>query len=344
VRGISVAAAYVPAAVLDGRRTAGPDEDGFTLGATAIERLWESGSAPVPAARLALVGDLPPNAEDNFERFLGYPVLTERFREGATGLRAAAQDAADPARGAEPILMVAVDLAADSESAPRAASRPDAAAAVWVQDSGAADLLRALARIPGGEESATAPLFRLARERRSRNPSAWVGDWEPGPGREWPTGTSHPSRPTVPAAGPFSQGAYVPRPRYLENIPSRWWFAAERCPSCATVTFPVRGRCRQCGVREGLETLRLPRDGGEVLAATVIGPGGQPTEFDEQVASGGPYGVVLVELVPGARVTLQVTDARPGELSIGGRVATRLRRLYRIEGEWRYGRKAVPLG
>lgn len=88
---------------------------------------------------------------------------------------------------------------------------------------------------------------------------------------------------------------------------------------------------------------RLPRDGGEVVAATSIGPGGQPTEFDEQVATMGSYSVVLVELMRGARVTLQATDSRPGELEIGSRVATRLRRLYPMEGEWRYGRKAVPM-
>lgn len=80
-----------------------------------------------------------------------------------------------------------------------------------------------------------------------------------------------------------------------------------------------------------------------MVASTTVGPGGQPTEFDDQVARSGPYGVVLVELAPGARVTLQVTDARPGELGVGARVGTSLRRLYPMEGEWRYGRKAVPL-
>lgn len=79
-----------------------------------------------------------------------------------------------------------------------------------------------------------------------------------------------------------------------------------------------------------------------MVASTVIGPGGQPTEFDDQVAGSGAYGVVLVDLLPGVRVTLQVTDAKPGELPIGSRVATRLRRLYPMEGEWRYGRKAIP--
>ena len=79
-----------------------------------------------------------------------------------------------------------------------------------------------------------------------------------------------------------------------------------------------------------------------MVATTVIGPGGQPTEFDPQVGALGPYEVVLAELAPGVRVTLQVTDAEPGAVRIGDRVDTRLRRLYPMEGAWRYGRKAVP--
>lgn len=140
-----------------------------------------------------------------------------------------------------------------------------------------------------------------------------------------------------------SEGAYVPRARYLEDLPSRWRLEAERCGHCGTLTFPARGVCRSCHAREGLLPHPLPRDGGMVVAVTTIGQGGQPTEFDPQVAALGEYSVALVELVPGVRSTLQVTDASPGEVHIGSRVATRLRRLYPMEGEWRYGRKAVPL-
>ena len=343
MRGIYRAAAYIPVGRVEGRPTAGPDEDGFTLGATALERLWDAAASPPPVARFMLVGDVPPEAYDDFVRFLGYPVLTEHFGAGVAGLRAAVQDAADLARGSEPILLVAVDLLSRSEEAPPRSSDGDAAVAIWVAEEGRADLLRAVGDLPGHGGSATAPLFRLARERRRDDPRLWVGDWDAGPGRELPAGAVRLLRSSPPHGGPVSQGAYVPRPRYLENLPSRWWFAGEKCPACSAVTFPPRGRCRQCGLREGLETTRLPRDGGEVIASTVIGPGGQPTEFDDQVDAAGPYGVVLVELVPGARVTLQVSDAEPGAIDVGQRVATRLRRLYPMEGEWRYGRKAVPL-
>lgn len=141
----------------------------------------------------------------------------------------------------------------------------------------------------------------------------------------------------------LSEGAYVPRARYLENLPSRWRLEAERCARCAFLTFPARGRCRSCGAEEGLSTESLPREGARVVAATTIGKGGQPTEFDAQVEALGEYSVVLAEFAPDVRLTLQVTDAAPGEVSIGAPIGTRLRRLYPMEGEWRYGRKAVPL-
>jgi len=78
-----------------------------------------------------------------------------------------------------------------------------------------------------------------------------------------------------------------------------------------------------------------------VLAATVVAPGAHPTEFDPLVAVAGAYGVVLAEMGPGVRATLQVADHGPEPLAPGSPVRTALRRLYPMEGEWRYGRKAL---
>ncbi|MFZ3356605.1 MAG: zinc ribbon domain-containing protein [Thermoplasmata archaeon] len=139
-----------------------------------------------------------------------------------------------------------------------------------------------------------------------------------------------------------SEGAYVPRARYIENLPSRWKFEASRCSACGAYALPPRTICPRCYDAHGMVPEGLPRDGGTIVASTTIGPGGQPTEFDSQVELTGGYQVVLVELAPGIRVTLQVSDAPPGRLEIGDQVGSRLRRLYAMEGEWRYGRKAVP--
>ncbi|MDG6964652.1 MAG: hypothetical protein JRM83_06645, partial [Nitrososphaerota archaeon] len=45
----------------------------------------------------------------------------------------------------------------------------------------------------------------------------------------------------------------------------------------------------------------------------------------------------LVELAPGLRATLMVTDSPPGTVRVGDRIGTVLRRLYPMDGQWRYG-------
>ncbi|MGI0131230.1 MAG: Zn-ribbon domain-containing OB-fold protein [Thermoplasmata archaeon] len=338
------AAAYRPAGGRDGRSSSGPDEDGFTLAATALERLLTPDGSLGLVERLLLAGDLPASADADLARFIGASVPAERFGAGSSGVRAALGAAAETGPAGEDVLLIAVDLEADRTGRPLRArgSLGDAAVAVRFSEAEGAIALTVPDDDPEDGDEATAPLLRLCAEQRVDGANRWAVDGaaeratgstlaEPGP------------RPTLRDQGPVSQGAYVPWSRYLDNLPSRWWFAADRCRSCGGLTFPMRGRCRHCGERQGLATVRLPRDGGKVVAATTIGPGGQPTEFDEQVTATGPYQVVLVELAKEVRVTLQVADAFAGHLPLGARVGTRLRRLYPMEGEWRYGRKAVPL-
>ena len=342
MRGITRAAAYRPHRVVAGHHVAAPDEDGFTLAASALERLEDASAVLGPPARLLLAGELPPDAGIDIVRFVGYPLPTQQFGTGARGLSEAWDAATATARAAEPVLVIAVDLPSRTARTGDAGGPPydDAAVALRVEDQGEAT--PKLGQRPEEDGSATLPLLALGRERLTSEPDRWVGDFAAvGPATDAQPAPRTTRAPLSPD-GPVSQGAYIPRPRYLESLPSRWRFTGEKCGACGAVAFPPRGRCHQCGATDGLEAVRLPRDDGEVVAVTTIRSGGQPTEFDEQVASEGQYTVVLVELLPGARVTLQVADARPGEVAVGSRVATRLRRLYPMEGEWRYGRKAVP--
>lgn len=138
-----------------------------------------------------------------------------------------------------------------------------------------------------------------------------------------------------------SEGAYVPRPRYLEALASRWRFVADECGACGQITFPQRGCCRRCRRADLLTARALARSGLPVLAATWVVPGAQPTEFDSDQGHSPGYGVVMVELARGVRATLQVSGAAGAAVPLGEKVDTRLRRLYPMEGEWRYGRKAV---
>ena len=139
-----------------------------------------------------------------------------------------------------------------------------------------------------------------------------------------------------------SEGAYVPWTTYRDQRPSRWRLAADACPACGHLTFPVRGRCQACGNETSLVRREASRRGLLVEAATVVHRGAQPTEFDRQAELVDSYEVVVAKVVEGFRVTLQVTDSSPGTIRIGDRVDAVLRRLIPMEGKWRYGLKAVP--
>ncbi|HEV2231236.1 MAG TPA: zinc ribbon domain-containing protein, partial [Thermoplasmata archaeon] len=141
-----------------------------------------------------------------------------------------------------------------------------------------------------------------------------------------------------------SEGAYVPRATYRATRPTRWRLAAAHCGHCDGWSFPAAPSCRHCGRSDRLEGRELAREGLRVEAATTVVPGAQPTEFDAQVARTGAIEVVLARTLQGPLVTLQVTDAPAGSVAVGERVDAVLRRLYPMEGEWRYGLKAVPAG
>ena len=79
--GIERAAAYVPPTSVQGRRSVAADEDGFTMAATALERLGDSGPPLGSPHKLLVAGELPPSADADLPRFLGVPVTVERVGE-----------------------------------------------------------------------------------------------------------------------------------------------------------------------------------------------------------------------------------------------------------------------
>lgn len=333
---------YLPIGLRDGRRVVAPDEDRFTLVATALERAVGGLALPAGPIRVEWLGEDGPDIDEAVPRVLGAPAEVVRSPGSSSALREACERARH--EGERTSILVGHAILGPLPEPPRSSSDApahDGAFAFVFGPQGSLEVSELLEAIP--EDAAPLPAaIGLHHALAERAPGAvWVGDWEEG---------SLPTRPAGPDPGSLpdrlrsvSEGAYVPRPRYLETLPSRWRFVAEECEACRAITFPVRRRCRVCGRTEGLGARELPREGGAVVAATTIGRGGQPTEFDPVVETFGPYQVVLVELAPGARVPLQVTDAAPGEVRIGDRVNTLLRRLYAMEGEWRYGRKAVPV-
>jgi uncharacterized protein len=342
VRAIVRAAAYLPGlgSGRPGQRAA--DEDRFTLQATAVERLLNPAPAPV-VSTIRLVGETPDVASWGFAALLGNPVELVPNPAGEAGLRAALSASLSTSR---PEIVLTADLGPEVGDRSLAKSRrsPDSAVAFLVSDDPApterSSRPSPIERAGGAAGPAAAAWYRALP---AASQALWVGDWDALVASPLPPDASAGTMSESVPPPAVSEGAYLPRPRYLEGLSSRWRLLGERCSDCGRTSFPIRGRCRGCGSVEGLTSVPLPREGGTVRALTWIGAGGQPTEFDAQVAANGPYGVAIVELVPGTHATFQVSDAVRGQIRLGEKVGTRLRRLYYQDGEWRYGRKAVPI-
>jgi len=97
-----------------------------------------------------------------------------------------------------------------------------------------------------------------------------------------------------------------------------------------------------CGKKAEYEPTPL-KGRGKIYSYTIISAGGAPPEFSEQERLAGSFGVAIVELEEGPRVIAQMTDCKPGELSVGTNVEAVFRRIYEDDGVIRYGIKFRPL-
>jgi uncharacterized OB-fold protein len=342
VRPLLRAARYVPTSLHDGVHVAAADEDAFTEIVTALERIEPLASTPGSATDIELVAPFPEDLSWAFGVVVGSDVSLV-FGESTGAALAASLTAAE--RGSGPDCLVLVSdgpPVRPPDPSTGGGSAGPAGAAAFLFREGVGQSLEGQLESVRAEPSALSAAFELGRRLAPSEPGIWCGEWvtDEAQGPSLDPAASVQFREVDPNR--VSEGAYVPADRYRESLPSRWRFVAEKCSECGALTFPARGTCRNCGRRERLLPEPLPVNGLEVVATTVIGSGGQPTEFDPQVQALGAYEVVLAQVAPGVRVTLQVADAEPGSIRIGDRVDTRLRRLYPLEGEWRYGRKAVP--
>lgn len=335
------AAAYLPSYQAEGRRVAGPDEDEFTVAATALERVMDrEDPRGTSSLQIELVGSFPERLDWGLGAMADSLAPVRRSGEGGPSLLRALASATE--EEGHPRVVLSVELPERSEGLATPRSGPGSGSVAFLfREGGTEGISERLGRVRA-QASALGTAFDVYRAAPDAGPPTWVGDWSADPSSARPVDLSQWARHLHPSSNGVSQGAYIPLPRYRESVPSRWRFVGQRCPRCGALSFPARGVCRACAATEGLADVRLPRDEAVVVATTTIGAGGQPTEFDVQVEEEGAYEVVLADLAPGVRVTLQVADAEPGSLAIGDRVDTRLRRLYSMEGDWRYGRKAVP--
>ncbi len=112
----------------------------------------------------------------------------------------------------------------------------------------------------------------------------------------------------------------MPSPRYWREIPQRYRLEASRCTQCKTVYFPPRQICSECK-STGFESYKLPDEGRIVTYSVIHVP---PKEFAGTV----PYTTAIVELTDGVRLTTQIADAEPDDVSIGAPVRLVFRLLY----------------
>ena len=124
-------------------------------------------------------------------------------------------------------------------------------------------------------------------------------------------------------------------PRYTREIPQRMRLEAFRCSECEYISFPNRRVCPHCGSADFKRFTLKPE--GKVVTFTIIRVAAD--QFSLQV----PYAVGIIETAEGARLTAQIVDCAPDEISIGSNVHLMTRKIQKEGhgGILQYGYKAV---
>lgn len=111
-------------------------------------------------------------------------------------------------------------------------------------------------------------------------------------------------------------------PRFWREIQSRYNLVGTRCGNCGDVDFPPRAVCPKCGRKSIGQMERVPLGGhGTVVSFSVV------HESPKGFQAVRPYVLAIIELKEGARLTSQIIDCEPGEVSIGMPVESAFRKL-----------------
>ena len=124
-------------------------------------------------------------------------------------------------------------------------------------------------------------------------------------------------------------------PKYTREIPQRYRLEAEKCTNCGYIAFPPRLICPECG-QKSFKMISLKPE-GKILTYTIIRVASDA--FSAQT----PFAVAIIETKEGARLTAQVVDCTPEEVSTGKDVKLMFRCIQREgkAGILQYGYKAV---
>jgi hydroxymethylglutaryl-CoA synthase len=107
----------------------------------------------------------------------------------------------------------------------------------------------------------------------------------------------------------------------------------QRCRRCGSVQFPIQRVCETCFRKDDFDPARLSDRTGHVLTYT----------FDYFFPTPDPPTIVTITEIDGARLHLQLVDARPEDARIGLRVEPVFRRIHEVGGRPNYYWKATPV-
>jgi 3-hydroxy-3-methylglutaryl CoA synthase len=109
-------------------------------------------------------------------------------------------------------------------------------------------------------------------------------------------------------------------------------FKGQRCRDCGGLQFPIQRVCERCFARDDFALERLADKPGHVVTYT----------FDWFFPTPVPPTIAAIVDVEGARVHLQLADARPEQMRLGLPVEFAFRRIHEVGGRPNYYWKAVP--
>lgn len=136
-------------------------------------------------------------------------------------------------------------------------------------------------------------------------------------------------------------GAHIPQATWDRHAGQRYRLEGAACAQ-GHVVFPPRDTCPRC---RALATKKALSRAGVLESFTVVAKGAAPSEFEPLQDIVGEYAVGVASF-DGARVAAQTCDTPLDSLRIGAPVNPVFRRLYGVEGVWRYGvklrQRAVP--
>ncbi len=126
-------------------------------------------------------------------------------------------------------------------------------------------------------------------------------------------------------------------PLNWRRIPERYRLEGTKCETCGTYYFPSRILCPKCRRKGVLKNVKM-KGTGKIYSYTVIHA--PASGFEKNV----PYVFAIIELDEGPRLSAQIVDVDPADVTIGMRVKHVFRRIQSEdpEGVIHYGFKFTP--